>query len=149
MTSDEIRAAYLDFFVARDHRRLPSGSLIPSVHDPSVSNRQELWMRWRSRSPTISLLLRLIALLPLPPVPGGRRPEAGPHSSSARPRARAADPSRRTLYAIHDGRWPAGATAGLRAAARRLARHATAERQRRVRTRAIERRAASPCGSER
>ncbi len=36
MTSDEIREAYLEFFVARDHRRLPSTSLIPSVHDPSV-----------------------------------------------------------------------------------------------------------------
>ncbi|MEA2391001.1 MAG: alanyl-tRNA synthetase [Solirubrobacteraceae bacterium] len=36
MTSDEIREAFLEFFVARDHRRLPSGSLIPSVYDPSV-----------------------------------------------------------------------------------------------------------------
>jgi len=36
MTSDEIREAYLEFFAARDHRRLPSSSLIPSVHDPSV-----------------------------------------------------------------------------------------------------------------
>jgi len=36
MTSDEIREAYLEFFVAREHRRLPSASLIPSVHDPSV-----------------------------------------------------------------------------------------------------------------
>ncbi len=36
MTSDEIRRTYLDFFVARDHRRLPSSSLIPAEHDPSA-----------------------------------------------------------------------------------------------------------------
>ncbi len=36
MTSDEIRQTYLDFFAARDHRRLPSASLIPAEHDPSA-----------------------------------------------------------------------------------------------------------------
>ncbi len=36
MTSDEIRRTYLEFFVERDHRRLPSASLIPAEHDPSV-----------------------------------------------------------------------------------------------------------------
>ena len=36
MTSDEIRAAFLDYFVQRDHRRLPSGSLVPAQYDPSV-----------------------------------------------------------------------------------------------------------------
>jgi len=36
MTSDEIRQRYLDFFAERDHRRLPSASLIPAEHDPSV-----------------------------------------------------------------------------------------------------------------
>jgi len=36
MTSDEIRRAYLDFFVARDHKRLPSAPLIPAEHDPSA-----------------------------------------------------------------------------------------------------------------
>jgi alanyl-tRNA synthetase len=36
MTSDEIRETFLEFFVERDHLRLPSGSLVPSVHDPSV-----------------------------------------------------------------------------------------------------------------
>ncbi len=36
MTSDEIRATYIDFFVARDHRRLQSSSLIPAQFDPSV-----------------------------------------------------------------------------------------------------------------
>jgi len=36
MTSDEIRQRYLDFFAERDHRRLPSASLIPAEHDPSA-----------------------------------------------------------------------------------------------------------------
>src|SRR3982074_142386 len=29
MTSDEIRRTFLDFFIQRDHLRMPSGSLIP------------------------------------------------------------------------------------------------------------------------
>jgi alanyl-tRNA synthetase len=33
-TADELRAAFLDFFLARDHARVPSASLIP--HDPTV-----------------------------------------------------------------------------------------------------------------
>jgi len=36
MTSDEIRRTFLDFFVERDHVRLPSASLIPAEHDPSA-----------------------------------------------------------------------------------------------------------------
>jgi alanyl-tRNA synthetase len=36
MTSDEIRSTFLEFFVERDHRRLPSASLIPAEHDPSA-----------------------------------------------------------------------------------------------------------------
>src|SRR3954454_1602088 len=36
MTSDEIRERYLSFFESRDHKRLPSGSLVPAEHDPSV-----------------------------------------------------------------------------------------------------------------
>jgi alanyl-tRNA synthetase len=36
MTADEIRELYLSFFEARDHRRMPSASLVPSVYDPSV-----------------------------------------------------------------------------------------------------------------
>ncbi len=36
MTSDEIRQRFLEFFVARDHRRLPSASLIPAEFDPSA-----------------------------------------------------------------------------------------------------------------
>jgi alanyl-tRNA synthetase len=36
MTSDEIRKAYINFFVERDHRRLPSASLIPAEMDPSA-----------------------------------------------------------------------------------------------------------------
>jgi alanyl-tRNA synthetase len=36
MTSDEIRRTYLEFFVERDHRRLPSASLVPTEHDPSA-----------------------------------------------------------------------------------------------------------------
>ncbi|MBA2767177.1 MAG: hypothetical protein H0U33_09430, partial [Solirubrobacterales bacterium] len=36
MTSDEIRETYLRFFEERDHRRLPSASLVPAAFDPSV-----------------------------------------------------------------------------------------------------------------
>jgi alanyl-tRNA synthetase len=36
MDSDAIRETFLEFFVARDHRRMPSGSLVPATHDPSV-----------------------------------------------------------------------------------------------------------------
>jgi alanyl-tRNA synthetase len=36
MTSDEIRRTYLEFFQERDHRRLPSASLIPAQLDPSA-----------------------------------------------------------------------------------------------------------------
>ncbi|MGZ5336685.1 MAG: alanine--tRNA ligase-related protein, partial [Solirubrobacterales bacterium] len=36
MKSDQIRETYLSFFEERGHRRVPSASLVPSVHDPSV-----------------------------------------------------------------------------------------------------------------
>jgi alanyl-tRNA synthetase len=36
VTSDQIRELFLDFFVERDHKRLPSGSLVPAEYDPSV-----------------------------------------------------------------------------------------------------------------
>jgi alanyl-tRNA synthetase len=36
MTSDEIRSTFTDFFVQRDHLRLPSAPLIPQEFDPSV-----------------------------------------------------------------------------------------------------------------
>jgi len=36
MTSDQIRDAFREYFVARDHRPLPSGSLVPATYDPSV-----------------------------------------------------------------------------------------------------------------
>jgi alanyl-tRNA synthetase len=36
MTTDEIRERYLTFFEERGHRRIPSGSLVPSSHDPSA-----------------------------------------------------------------------------------------------------------------
>jgi alanyl-tRNA synthetase len=36
VTSDEIRETYLRFFEERDHRRLPSASLVPGALDPSV-----------------------------------------------------------------------------------------------------------------
>jgi alanyl-tRNA synthetase len=36
MTSDEIRERFLQFFEQRDHRRLPSGSLVPPATDPST-----------------------------------------------------------------------------------------------------------------
>jgi alanyl-tRNA synthetase len=36
MTADEVRTTYLDFFRERDHLIVPSASLVPSVHDPSV-----------------------------------------------------------------------------------------------------------------
>ena len=35
-TSKEIRAAFLEFFQERDHKLVPSGSLVPSAYDPSV-----------------------------------------------------------------------------------------------------------------
>ncbi|MEY2441259.1 MAG: alanyl-tRNA synthetase [bacterium] len=34
--TDEIRETFLRFFEARDHKRLPSASLVPSAYDPSV-----------------------------------------------------------------------------------------------------------------
>src|SRR5256886_11758833 len=36
MTSDEIRRTYINFFEERDHKRLPSASLIPAEFDPSA-----------------------------------------------------------------------------------------------------------------
>ncbi len=36
MKSAEIRDTFLEFFRRRDHRIVPSASLVPSVHDPSV-----------------------------------------------------------------------------------------------------------------
>jgi alanyl-tRNA synthetase len=36
VTSDEIREFYLSFFEKRDHKRLPSASLVPASYDPSV-----------------------------------------------------------------------------------------------------------------
>jgi alanyl-tRNA synthetase len=36
MTTDEIRETFLQYFEARDHKRLPSASLVPSVQDASV-----------------------------------------------------------------------------------------------------------------
>ncbi len=36
MTSDEIRNTYINFFLERDHKRLPSSSLIPAEMDPSA-----------------------------------------------------------------------------------------------------------------
>jgi alanyl-tRNA synthetase len=36
MRAKEIRETYLSFFEERDHRIVPSASLVPSVHDPSV-----------------------------------------------------------------------------------------------------------------
>ena len=36
MTSDEIRETFTQFFVDRDHLRLPSGSLVPADLDPSA-----------------------------------------------------------------------------------------------------------------
>ncbi|MBW3652938.1 MAG: alanine--tRNA ligase [Actinobacteria bacterium] len=35
-STDEIRETFLRFFEERDHRRLPSASLVPSAYDPSV-----------------------------------------------------------------------------------------------------------------
>ena len=39
MTTDEIRKTFTGFFVARDHLRLPSSSLIPAEHDPRRCSR--------------------------------------------------------------------------------------------------------------
>ena len=36
MKATEIRRTYLDFFAERGHKIVPSASLVPSVHDPSV-----------------------------------------------------------------------------------------------------------------
>jgi len=36
VTSDEIRETFLSFFGRRDHKRLPSASLVPAAYDPSV-----------------------------------------------------------------------------------------------------------------
>ncbi|MGH2942655.1 MAG: alanine--tRNA ligase, partial [Solirubrobacteraceae bacterium] len=36
MVTDEIRETFLGYFEQRDHRRLPSASLVPSAYDPSV-----------------------------------------------------------------------------------------------------------------
>jgi alanyl-tRNA synthetase len=36
MKATEIRQTYLDFFAERGHKIVPSASLVPSVHDPSV-----------------------------------------------------------------------------------------------------------------
>src|SRR5512142_1322526 len=36
MKASEIRQTYLSFFEQREHRIVPSASLVPSVHDPSV-----------------------------------------------------------------------------------------------------------------
>ena len=36
MTTPEVRERFIEFFVARDHRRVPSGSLVPAGYDPSV-----------------------------------------------------------------------------------------------------------------
>ena len=36
MKADEIRETYLSFFEERGHKIVPSASLVPSVHDPSV-----------------------------------------------------------------------------------------------------------------
>ncbi|HEY7456672.1 MAG TPA: alanine--tRNA ligase-related protein, partial [Solirubrobacterales bacterium] len=36
MNAEEIRHTYLSFFAQRGHRIVPSASLVPSVHDPSV-----------------------------------------------------------------------------------------------------------------
>src|SRR5471030_1872911 len=36
MTSDEIRERYLSFFEERGHKRIASGSLVPSANDPSA-----------------------------------------------------------------------------------------------------------------
>ena len=36
MTTAEIRERFLEYFAQRDHKRLPSASLVPSSYDPSV-----------------------------------------------------------------------------------------------------------------
>jgi alanyl-tRNA synthetase len=36
MNAEDIRETFLSFFESKDHRRLPSGSLVPASYDPSV-----------------------------------------------------------------------------------------------------------------
>ena len=75
MTSDEIRETFLAFFAQRDHKRLPSASLVPASYDPSV-------------------LLTTAGMHPLKPYFLGHRAAAAPpaddaaRSASARPTSR-------------------------------------------------------------
>src|SRR5829696_3946831 len=64
VTSDEIRETFLGFFEARDHRRLPSGSLVPATFDPSV-------------------LLTTAGMHPLKPYFAGQEPPPAPRMTSA------------------------------------------------------------------
>ncbi|MEX2196425.1 MAG: alanine--tRNA ligase [Thermoleophilaceae bacterium] len=61
MRADEIREAFLSFFEERDHRRMPSASLVPSTYDPSVllttAGMQPFkpWFRGEEQPPHIRL----------------------------------------------------------------------------------------------
>jgi alanyl-tRNA synthetase len=72
MTSDEIRETYLSFFEERDHRRLPSASLIPAEHDPSA-------------------LFTIAGMHPLKPYFAGTERPPHPHVTSCQTTFRTAD----------------------------------------------------------
>jgi alanyl-tRNA synthetase len=72
MTSDEIRETFLRFFEERDHRRLPSASLIPAEHDPSA-------------------LFTIAGMHPLKPYFSGAEPPPHPRATSCQVTFRTAD----------------------------------------------------------
>jgi alanyl-tRNA synthetase len=72
MTSDEIRETFLRFFEERDHRRLPSASLIPAEHDPSA-------------------LFTVAGMHPLKPYFLGSEPPPHPRATSCQKTFRTAD----------------------------------------------------------
>ena len=72
MTSDEIRQTFIEFFEQRDHKRLPSASLIPAELDPSA-------------------LFTVAGMHPLKPYFAGRERPPHPRATSCQKTFRTAD----------------------------------------------------------
>jgi alanyl-tRNA synthetase len=72
MTAAEIRERFLAFFEERDHRRIPSASLVPSTYDPSV-------------------LLTTAGMQPFKPYFSGEQPPPHPRLTSCQKVFRATD----------------------------------------------------------